>query len=41
MPHSDSCPLYIIYNWTEGLALTGYDIPGCVEDGKAGIGRHI
>ena len=21
------------FDWSEGFALTGYDIPGCVEDG--------
>ena len=25
--------IYIYIYWSEGFALTGYDIPGCVEDG--------
>merc|ERR1711966_405364 len=26
-------PTQISTNWSEGFALTGYDIPGCVDDG--------
>ena len=32
--------LYIYTYWSEAAALTGYDIPGCVEDGALMLWRN-
>ena len=30
---TSSSGLFAVLRWSEGFALTGYDIPGCMEDG--------